>query len=138
MTITITGLLVVALASWRTWHLLARDTITEPLRRIAAKLKINKFITCPACLGFWITAAIATAWLTLDHWSITLALFALAAHAAWLAFMLAAAWLSQAVDDLIINHNRISDAQTDAARASVEMAAEARRTAQLYTGRDLT
>lgn len=138
MTITMTGLVVVALASWRIWHLIARDNITAPLRTLATKLRLDTFLTCPACLGLWITAALGALWMMIDHDALTIAFVILAAHGAWLSAMTVARWASQAGDDLIINQTKIASAQTDAAQANLDMTAEAKRTTALYTGRDVT
>lgn len=65
--------LLIALAAWRVWRLIAVDTITEPLRyRLAYDGHLANFISCPWCLGFWITVA-ATGlywWLGNSGWSI--------------------------------------------------------------------
>lgn len=48
---------VIALASYRTWALIALDEITAPLRRPLARRDnwLYRFVRCPWCLGFWIT-----------------------------------------------------------------------------------
>ena len=62
--------LTLALASWRVWHLLAEDTILEPVRRYVTRLPqdwqdgeplpdtyregVADFVNCPFCLGFWV------------------------------------------------------------------------------------
>jgi hypothetical protein len=66
-------LLLVALAAWRTWHLLAEDTILDRPRRYVTRLGdwqqegdpvppdhrfgLREFIECPYCLGFWVALA---------------------------------------------------------------------------------
>jgi Protein of unknown function (DUF1360) len=51
--------LLLALAAWRVWHLLALDDITDrPRRHVTAnREKLLDFIECPYCLGFWIALA---------------------------------------------------------------------------------
>lgn len=44
---------LLGLAAWRVWHLLAKDDITEPLRDRLPE-RFDEFIGCPFCLGFWI------------------------------------------------------------------------------------
>ena len=62
--------LILALAAWRVWHLLAEDLILEPVRRYVTRLpddweegdkipssyreNVAEFINCPFCLGFWV------------------------------------------------------------------------------------
>jgi len=68
------GALLLGLASWRIWHLLAEDTILHWPRRYVTRLpqdwddehdrpqdlppeyrdKLADFITCPFCMGFWV------------------------------------------------------------------------------------
>lgn len=73
--------LLLALAAWRVWHLLAQDTILDKPRRYVTRLGwdwheddnvpdnyrfgLAEFIECPYCLGFWIAlawAAFFSAW----------------------------------------------------------------------------
>ena len=51
------GLLLLALAAYRTWKLLAEDTITEGLRKRIGPGKRTVFLECPWCAGFWIALA---------------------------------------------------------------------------------
>jgi len=46
---------LLALAAWRTWHLVALDDITDRQRRYVTdgRDKLLDFIECPYCLGFW-------------------------------------------------------------------------------------
>lgn len=50
---------VVALAAWRTYHLLALDDVTKPLRRMLVNghKNLEEWIECPYCFGFWIALA---------------------------------------------------------------------------------
>ena len=78
-------LVLLALASFRTWRLLAEDDITDPLRRYVTalpkewekegdplpgnyRLRLNAFLTCPWCLGFWLALAWWGAWEISPHW----------------------------------------------------------------------
>ena len=48
--------LLLALAAWRVWHLIALDDLTDRLRRYvtAGRERLLDFIECPYCLGFWV------------------------------------------------------------------------------------
>ena len=50
---------LLALAAWRTWHLIAQDDLTESLRRHVTdgRDKLKDFVECPFCLGFWVALA---------------------------------------------------------------------------------
>ena len=50
---------LIAVAAWRTWHLLADDLILDrPRRYVTRKWKpLEDFIECPFCLGFWVSLA---------------------------------------------------------------------------------
>ncbi len=79
------SLVLLALASFRTWRLLAEDDITESLRRYVTRLprrwKVGEiipasyreglagFIECPWCLGFWCAVAWWGAWEISPHWA---------------------------------------------------------------------
>ena len=57
---------LLALAAWRTFQLLAEDDILEtPRRYVTARLSDywQDFLTCPYCAGFWIAVAWWVAWL---------------------------------------------------------------------------
>ncbi len=82
--------LLLALAAWRTFHLLAHDTILDgPRRRL---LRLNRewkqegdatgddyrekwalFLVCPFCAGFWIALAWWGAWQIWPHGSLVAA-----------------------------------------------------------------
>ena len=51
--------LLLALAAWRVWHLLAHDDLTEPVRRHVTdgRDKLLEFIQCPYCLAAWVAGA---------------------------------------------------------------------------------
>lgn len=55
---------VLALAAWRVWHLIAEDDLTGPLRdRVAPpESKRSEFVECPYCSGAWISGAWWVAW----------------------------------------------------------------------------
>ena len=57
-------LAVVALAAFRTWKLVADDTILDRPRAWLCRWvgKADVFITCPWCAGFWISVGWAAAW----------------------------------------------------------------------------
>lgn len=58
--------ILLALAAWRCFQLLAEDDILERPRAWAVKRLSDKwqdFITCPYCAGFWIAVAWWVAWL---------------------------------------------------------------------------
>jgi len=50
--------LLLGLAAWRTWHLIAKDDLTEPLRdRFLKNEAVLDFVECPFCLGAWTAGA---------------------------------------------------------------------------------
>lgn len=83
--------LLLALAAYRVWRLLAHDTILDPVRRrlLTPDDETGKrweFISCPYCLGAWVTAAWWLAWLIWPHGSLVVAApFALSAVVALVA-----------------------------------------------------
>ena len=64
---------LLALAAWRVWHLIAEDTILDKPRRYVTRLGdwqeegdaypddhrfgLREFIECPFCMGFWVSLA---------------------------------------------------------------------------------
>lgn len=52
------------MAAWRTWVLLARDTILDGPRDAVAPegSKQREFLECPYCSGFWTAGIWVTAW----------------------------------------------------------------------------
>ncbi len=79
---------LVALAAWRTFHLLAYDTILNVWRRdyfFDNHPAIESFVQCPFCLGFWVALAwVAAFWLE-PHWTLIVAIpFAVSAAVAML------------------------------------------------------
>ena len=80
--------LLLALAAFRTWRLLAEDTILEPLRRrlVRADSTREEFTTCPWCAGFWISLAWWLAWQAWPHATLVVAVpFAISAVVALVA-----------------------------------------------------
>ena len=58
--------LLLAVAAWRVWQLLADDTILDRPRKWIAKVDehnrvgregLADFLECPFCLGFWVALA---------------------------------------------------------------------------------
>ncbi len=49
--------MLLALAAWRTFVLVSRDDITQPIRSRIGWDKLMMFVECPYCLGFWIALA---------------------------------------------------------------------------------
>jgi hypothetical protein len=76
------ALLLLAVAAFRTWRLLAEDKILDPIRdRLApADSKASAFIECAYCFGAWIAAAWWLAWVAWPHWTLVVAVpFAISA-----------------------------------------------------------
>lgn len=66
-------LILLGLASWRTWVLLSSDTILDGARRYVTKWKsVEEFIECPYCLGFWVALAWWGAWQAWPHGTLVL------------------------------------------------------------------
>lgn len=65
-------LVVLILAAYRVWRLLALDELLDPIRDPLLGLKgddfarpaLARFLGCPFCFGFWISLAIYGAWLS--------------------------------------------------------------------------
>jgi len=77
------ALILLALAAFRVWRLLALDTITDQLRRRVTRLgdwsgggstpslyreRLGAFLQCPWCLGFWVVVVWWAAWVAYPHW----------------------------------------------------------------------
>ena len=56
---------LLALAAWRVWHLIAEDDITEPLRRHVTRESVLDFIQCPYCMGFHLSLVVYLFWIWL-------------------------------------------------------------------------
>ena len=67
---------LLALAAWRTFQLIAEDDILDrPRRYVTGKLdeKWELFIECPYCAGFWIAVAWWAAWQIENEWTLIVA-----------------------------------------------------------------
>ncbi len=76
------ALVLLALAAYRVWRLLALDTITDSVRHrfVRADSKQEEFLQCPYCFGLWVTLAWWLAWVAWPHWTLVVAVpFALSA-----------------------------------------------------------
>lgn len=71
---------ILGLGAFRIWRLIAVDTITEPLRdrvfRMAEyksgneeryRFKLDEFVSCPWCFGWWIVLATWALWQIWPH-----------------------------------------------------------------------
>ncbi len=69
------SLVLLSLASYRVFRLLAEDTILDPLRDRFAKpeSKTSEFLACAYCFGAWISIAWWFAWVAWPHWSLVIA-----------------------------------------------------------------
>jgi len=65
------GLVLLGLAAWRTWRLLAEDTVLDGARlRLYKRVRKESFVSfvqCPFCFGFWLAAAWWGAWQLWPH-----------------------------------------------------------------------
>jgi len=81
-------LVLLALASYRLWRLLAEDDILDRPRRALLRLgswqegedapvgyraKLGEFLACPWCAGWWIALAWWGAWLLEPDWTLVAA-----------------------------------------------------------------
>lgn len=88
--------ILLALASYRIWKLLAEDSILDTPRHRLVRLpddwqegralpkdyryKLAEFINCPWCFGFWISIAVWILWQIDEHWTTVFAVpFAISA-----------------------------------------------------------
>ena len=82
--------LILGVASWRVFHLLAYDDLTDRIRRYVTKLRtdwrkegdatgqnyrerLGSFIECPYCLGFWVVLGWWVAWLIFPRGTLVVA-----------------------------------------------------------------
>lgn len=72
--------LILALAVFRVYRLIAEDDIADrPREWLLAKLEeerleeLDKLITCPWCLGFWLSALTWVSWLLIPGWTVGVA-----------------------------------------------------------------
>lgn len=66
---------MISAAGWRIWHLIAVDSILDPVRertlfRNADGGRLITFVECPYCLGFWVTGVVWTAWAFVSPWTL--------------------------------------------------------------------
>lgn len=76
---------LLALAAWRTWRLLAEDVILDlPRAELLGRApdKLVDMWLCPWCLGWWVTLAWWGAWLAWPHATL-IAATPFALNAAW-------------------------------------------------------
>ncbi len=62
--------ILLGLAAYRTWHLLAQDSITESFRNLLEDLftdGVRRFVECCWCLGFWFSIAWWACWEVWPH-----------------------------------------------------------------------
>lgn len=76
--------LLLSAAAWRTFQLLSSDDILDRPRRYVVGLsrdtpyrddgneKLQDFIECPYCLGFWVALAWWGAFQITEHWTLVL------------------------------------------------------------------
>lgn len=69
------GTILLALAAWRTFLLLAEDKVLDrPRDRVApAGSKRTEFIACAACFGAWVALGWWLAWIWQPHWTLVVA-----------------------------------------------------------------
>lgn len=69
------ALILLALASYRVFRILAEDAVLDPIReRLAPEgSKRSDFLTCPSCAGFWVCVLAWVAWVAWPHWSLVVA-----------------------------------------------------------------
>jgi hypothetical protein len=67
---------LLALAAWRIWHLIALDDITDRPRRYVTqgREKLLDFIECPYCMGFYVALGWVVAFAVDDTWALWAAL----------------------------------------------------------------
>ena len=62
------ALILLTLAAYRTWRLLAEDTILDrPRSRLIRREGVSEFVSCPWCLGFWLAVVWWAAWWAWPH-----------------------------------------------------------------------
>lgn len=80
---------LLGLAAWRSWQLLAHDDILErPRRRLLRlgdweegnlvyppdyRIRLGEFIRCPYCAGFWVAVVWFAAYEVTQHWTLVVA-----------------------------------------------------------------
>ena len=65
---------IITLAAARVTRLVTTDSITEPLRERLTRWPLAyELVTCPWCIGFWISLAWVAVWWTADGRAVWLA-----------------------------------------------------------------
>ncbi len=85
------GTILLALAAYRVWRILAEDTILDRPRDrwFPEGAKRTEFIGCPWCLGAWVAIAWTILWWWQPHWTLVVAFpFALSTVVGGLAMLL--------------------------------------------------
>lgn len=78
--------ILLALAAFRCWWLIANDKILDkPRDWVLARISADEFVECPWCAGAWITLAWWGAWVAWDETVYAAVPFALSAAVAILA-----------------------------------------------------
>lgn len=71
---------LLALAAWRIWWLIAEDDLTQPLRDKIKPGKFRDWVECPYCTGAWVAGMVWVSWTLWPRFSVWFAtLWALAA-----------------------------------------------------------
>ena len=71
---------LLALAAWRIWWLIAEDDLTQPLRDRLHPGKLRDWVECPYCTRAWVAGAVWVSWTLWPRFSVWFAtLWALAA-----------------------------------------------------------
>lgn len=101
---------LLALASYRLWHLLAiddvlegpRDRVLDLLSRVEGRVeRWEKFLLCPWCAGFWLSGIVYGVWLaTLGTPSLAVSLGAVGLGV-WLALSAVVAIVAVAVERVV-------------------------------------
>lgn len=77
---------ILALAAFRAWKLIGDDEILErPRKWLCDRMpseKLELFLVCPWCAGFWLTLAVWALWLVWPEWTLFVATPA-ALNGAW-------------------------------------------------------
>lgn len=74
------GFVLLGLASFRIWRILAVDTVTEPVRDLVFRqaeydagneagyrFKLDEFVSCPWCFGWWVVLTWWGVWQLWGH-----------------------------------------------------------------------
>lgn len=70
------GFVVIVLAAYRVWRLIALDSVFDrPRNRVLRRVpeKLHEGVQCPFCLGFWVVVAIWLLWIAWPKWTLIIA-----------------------------------------------------------------